>query len=519
MARNTASSGSVSEAQRRFALAPVVDIQRSTFDRSYNYKSTFDEGMLIPFFVDEMLPGDSISLKANIVCRMATPKYPIMNQLWITTHYFFVPNRIIWPNWKKLQGEQKDPDEDITTYVVPTVDSPVGGWTEGSLGDYMGLPTGVDITTSALPFRAYNAVFNAWLRDEDLVDSATVNLLDTNDNAAWYSVLYRAKRHDYFTAARPWPLKGGTEVSIPLGTTAAIYQTAFTSQDTSLSVDAGGEAYAGTFAAQAADRQLLVDLADAAAATLNDLREAIALQQALELDARGGTRYVEAIKARFHVTSPDFRLQRPEYIGGGRQPMNVTAVPQTSRVDPQTDVTYLGDLAGFGHSAGDGHGASYSATEHGILLGLVSITGDQEYWEGIPRMWKRSTRWDFFEPVFANLGEQEILNGEIFADGTATDDAVWGYQERWAEYRYKPSQITGAFRSNAATPLDSWHTAEEFGALPPLNDQFIQTSSDCPNVGRCVATPAEPHFLFDSFTQLRHTRPMPVYSVPGLRRL
>lgn len=530
MPRNTASRESLSGQQERFAQAPSVAIQRSTFDRSFTHKTTFDEAQLIPFLVDEILPGDTIELHSTLVVRMATPKFPIMSLLWVTTHFFFIPNRLLWLNWVGFQGEQRDPDDDVTTYVIPTVDSPVGGWPEGSLGDYMGLPIDVDLTHSCLPFRAYNRVYKEWYRDQDLIDSPFTSTLDSGDAPANYSIFMRAKKHDYFTSARPWPIKGGVESTLPLAGAAPVVADVLgfpsfivgvagaerTLQGTTSNNDVDWSAVPSVtgLAQWGANTGLEADMSGLVGPSINQMRESIVLQQALELDGRSGTRYVEALRARWKVTSPDFRLQRPEYIGGGKQPLGVEQVSQTT--DAGTGNT--GDLGGFGYSVGDGHRASYSATEHGILLGIVSVSGDMEYQQGMHRMWTRSERFDFYEPMFANLGEQEIFNGELFADGTSADDEVWGYQERWAEYRYKPGQISGAFRSTAATPLDPWHTAEEFPSLPPLAQEFIEMSSEAPNVGRCLQVPSEPHFLMDSHTSFRHTRAMPVFSVPGLSR-
>lgn len=529
MPRNTASRDSLSGQQERFAQAPSVSIQRSTFDRSFTHKTTYDEGQLIPFLVDEILPGDTVELNSTLVVRMATPKFPIMSLLWITTHFFFVPTRIIWPNWKVLQGEQQDPDTDISV-LVPTMDSPVGGWPEGSMGDYMGLPIDVDITHSALPMRAMNQIYQTWYKDQDLIDSPVINRGDGPDLPEWYPVFMRAKPHDYFTSARPWPIKGGIESTLPLAGAAPVVADTLGFPSFIVGVAGAERTLQGTtsnatvswsatpsvtgLAQWGLNTGLEADMSGTTGPSINAMREAIVLQQALELDGRSGTRYVEALRARWKVVSPDYRLHRPEYIGGGKQPLGVEQVAQTT--DAGTGAT--GDLGGFGYSVGDGHRASYSATEHGVLIGIVSVSGDMEYQQGMHRMWKRSERFDFYEPIFANLGEQEIFNYELFADGTATDDEVWGYQERWAEYRYKPGLITGAFRSTAALPLDSWHTAEEFASLPPLAQEFIEMGPEAPNIGRVVQVPTEPHFLMDSHTSYRHTRAMPVYSVPGLTR-
>lgn len=537
--RNTASSGSN---QERFASAPSVDIQRSTFDRSFNHRTTLDEGKLIPFLVDEILPGDTVELNTTIVCRMATPKFPCMSLLWLQTHYFFVPNRILWNNWKRFQGELLDTDSDPSIHLIPYIDSPAGGWSIHTLADYMGIPPGVELQgavngISALPFRAYNRIWNDFYRDQDLVSRPITTTTDGPDDPADYPMRYRAKKADYFTTARPWPLKGGTEVLLPMAGTAPVSgfgasnQTWSTGGKTAYQTDESAGVTYAQYKETAAFIYIMeedplntgfpnirAELQDATSTSINDLRLAITMQQALELDARSGTRYVEALRARWKVTSPDFRLQRAEYIGGGRQAINVSQVANTAAVEGSGG-NNVGDLGGFAYSVGNQHRASFTATEHGVLMGIVSIIGENEYQEGIHKMWRRKTRWDFFEPVFANLGEQAIGKGELYADGTATDHETWAFQERWSEYRYKPSLISGLFRSAAVGSLDTWHTAEELGSLPPLAEDFIQTSSDSPNVGRVVITSTDEHFLFDSATALRHTRAMPVYSVPGLRRL
>lgn len=532
MARNYAGTPN----QERFASAPSVDIQRSSFDRSFNHRTTFDEGQLVPFLVDEILPGDTVELNSTIVCRMATPKFPTMSILYLTTHFFFVPYRLLFYKWQELQGELVEPDDDPSIWIVPQVDPPVGGggWLLHSLADYMGIPPGVDRQVNALPFRAYNLIYHDWYRDQDLVAKPFTGTLVGPDASTDYPLRYRAKKADYFTTARPWPLKGGVEVSLPISGTAyvtgigVIDQTYLTTSPTLYESGATSGVYTGYKRTVSSELYVEEDpgnlgypniqaqLGGATSASINLLRESITMQQALELDARSGTRYVESLRARWKVTSPDFRLQRPEYIGGGQQVINVTQVPVTS----QASSGKVGELKGFAYSVGSGHSASFTASEHGVLMGIVSVTGENEYQEGIHRMWTRSTRWDFFEPIFANLGEQAIFKGELYAtDNAVTDAETWAYQERWAEYRYKPSLISGLFRSNAAGTLDSWHTSEELGSLPPLNESFILTSSESPNVGRVVQTPSDAHFLFDSATSMRHTRAMPVYSVPGLRRL
>lgn len=548
---------------KRFVQLPKTSIPRSQFDRSHGWKGAFGAGKLVPFYVDEVLPGDTFNLSTSMLARLSTPIVPFMDNLWLRTFFFFVPNRLLWEHWEAMNGDQRSGPTASTDYLVPQAN--ISGVKIGSIGDAMGLPIGKNTEVSELPLRAYSLIWNEWFRDQNLQNAFNIDknsqreyvadsaISGTNvDNPIYYSSDYLpvAKFHDYFTSALPWPQKGpgveislGSSVPVDFGDSFGLkvsgtptykvgsrpdvinLQAIKISQEgdptthytNALGYSRVNSNFTGDVTwvnpgVSLSTEGATVDLSKSTPISINDLRQAFQIQKLYERDARGGTRYTEILRSHFGVVSPDARLQRPEYLGGGKSRINVNPVQQTSSTD-EASGTPQGNLAAYAVAVDSRHSFTKSFVEHGFVIGLVCVQSDLTYQQGLNRMWSRKARFDYYWPVFAHLGEQAVLNKEIYCQGTEEDDKVFGYQERYAEYRHFPSQITGQLRSTSSTPLDVWHLAEKFDSLPTLSDQFIRDNTP---LSRVVAVQDEPPIILDAWFDLKSVRPMPVYSTPGL---
>lgn len=537
----------------RFSDAPAMYMKRTKFDRSHVYKTTFDSGKLIPVFVDEVLPGDTTRMSVSYFARLATPIKPIMDNIYLDWFFFFVPNRLVWEHWQNFCFEQEDPD-DSTDYVIPTVTA-TGNSNNAyisSLWDYFGLPVNTSGTLSgisALPFRGVYLIYNEWFRDENLQKSVKIQKGDVNEvlnstrsseQPSWvftsgtnivpgFACPPRGKRHDYFTSALPWTQKGAG-VQVPLTGNAFVYDAqgvSIPNMPTVKEVDVAGriitreldgnwphEVYTYNSTNEnlvSANRFSYADLESISGATINSLRTAFQMQKFYERLARGGSRYTEVLRSFFGVVSPDARLQRPEFLGSFTKMVNVNPIAQTSATDSTSP---QGNLSAYGVTASKFHGFTKSFVEHGYIFGFVCARADLTYQQGINKMWLRSTVYDFYWPTFAHLGEQAIELREIYAQGSEADTTVFGYQERYAEYRYKPSQITGKFRSSVVNgSLDMWHLSQFFKNAPTLNEEFIMEN---PPIDRIIAVTDEPEFLLDIGFRYTTVRPMPMFGTPGL---
>ena len=534
-----------------FSRIPQVDINRSKFNRSHGLKTAFNAGYLVPIEVQEVYPGDEVDYNSRALIRLAPCVTVPMDNVFLDMQAFFVPSRLLWTNWAKMLGERVNPNDSID-FLVPVINSGEEGFAEESLADYFGIPTKVpNLDVNCLPFRAYQKIWDDWYRDENLQNSmiqSSDDLGDTGGEVEWTKLQRRGKRHDYFTSALPWPQRE-EGVNLPLGTFAPVvgngnvlgmtangtdYYRLANNPTLVAAEDLGGDLSIGVTTPTTTTNRvnhsglgvvtdpdksgLVADLSEATAATINSLRVAFQTQVFLEQSARSGTRLVEIIRGFFGVVCPDARLQRSEYLGGSSDMISFNPVAQTSATIEGVE-TAQGNLTsnpkGFGSLR-----FKKAFTEHGFIIILANVRADLNYQQGLDRMWSRRSRFDFMWPVFSRLGEQEVKNKEIFAqgkdvvdeNGNIIDDLPFGYQERYAELRYAPSIITGKMRSNASQSLDVWHLAQQFEELPVLNANFIE---DNPPLDRIIAVTDEPEVLMDCYHECFWTRPLPTYGIPA----
>nr|CAI9750887.1 major head protein [Microvirus sp.] len=544
--------------EQHYSQVPHADIRRAKFDRSFSLLTTMNEGDLVPIYVDEVLPADTFKINLNGLIRMATPLYPVMDNAYVDFYFFFVPARLLWNHFENLMGQNDSTFwAEKVEYTTPQTKAPAEGWNVGTIADYMGIPTGVkNLSVNSMPFRAYAKIWNEWFRDENLQQPVTQSKEDTttqgvntnsklSDAEAGGLPLKVCKYKDYFTSCLPSPQKGEA-VPMPLNGLAPIGM--YDMPDGSREYERGSlymlkrgssisTTMAGSIDAQVYQNEkikfpveingyddiastgkqnsayLLTDLSQTSGVTINELRQAIAVQHILERDARTGTRYKEILQGAWGVTSPDARLDRSEYIGGYRLPININQVVQTSSTD---NTSPQGNTGAYSMTTLSRNMCTYSATEHGFVLGLAAIRVDHSYQQGLSRMWTRSTRFSYYDPMLANLGEQAVLNQEIYAQGNAQDEEVFGYQEAWADYRYRTNMVTSEMRSNYAQTLDAWHYADKYNKLPTLSSTWIKEGTE--NIDRTLAVQSSNshQFIANLYFDQTWTRPMPIYSIPGL---
>ena len=541
--------------EQHYAQVPHAEIRRAKFQRDFNLLTTMNEGDLVPIYLDEVLPADTFKINLNALVRMATPLYPVMDNAYMDFYFFFVPARLLWKHFQNLMGQNDSTFwAETTEYTTPVTTAPEGGWNVGTLADYFGIPTGVSgLKVNSLPFRAYAKVWNEWFRDENLQQPVTQSMDDTtttgvntgtnlSDAEAGGLPLKVCKYKDYFTSCLPSPQKSVEPVRLPMEGDAFIQwpSSAKSLVEDGLFKDGGGnleyipESTNLTIAARKGDdsngkarvmfggqtksgeityTSMIARLDNVTGATINELRQAIAVQHIFERDARTGTRYKEILKGAWGVTSPDARLDRSEYIGGHRMPINVNQVIQTSSTDSTSP---QGNTGAYSMTTLSRNMCTYSATEHGYVLGLAAIRVDHSYQQGLSRLWTRNTRFSYYDPMLANLGEQAVLNQEIYAQGKPQDEEVFGYQEAWADYRYRTNMVTSEMRSTYAQTLDAWHYADKYGALPTLSSSWIKEGTE--NIDRTLAVQSSNshQFICNFYYEQAWTRPMPIYSVPGI---
>lgn len=553
--------------EQHYSQVPRAEIRRAKFKRNYSLLTTMNEGDLVPIYLDEVLPADTFKVNVNALVRMSTPLYPVMDNAYMDFYFFFVPARLLWEHFENLMGQNdKTFWAEPTEYTTPQTTAPSGGWNVGTLADYFGIPTGIEnLSVNSMPFRAYCKVWNEWFRDENLEQPVTMSKTDAttagsntgtslSDAEKGGLPLKVCKYKDYFTSCLPSPQKAVDPVTIPLGGNAPVrpyIDTALTKEAKSYGTVTGAKDEAWEYGTMDTDslharmlegypKELIgkffwasktagqadydngnysrqtymgADLSSVTAATINELRQAIAVQHIFERDARTGTRYKEILQGAWGVTSPDARLDRSEYIGGYRMPINVNQVVQTSATDSTSP---QGNTGAYSMTTMSRNMCTYSATEHGYVIGLAAIRVDHSYQQGLSRLWTRSTRFSYYDPMLANLGEQAVLNQEIYAQGNAKDEEVFGYQEAWADYRYRTNQITGEMRSTYAQTLDAWHYADKYTQLPTLSSSWIQEGTE--NIDRTIAVQSSNshQFLVNLYYDQTWTRPMPIYSIPGL---